>query len=297
MHVLLTGSTGRLGGAFRLLWGQDPECRHSLRYLTRQDVDLSDTLALRSCLERLWSEQAYDVIINPAAISGLEACLDDDSLAWKVNVDAPRVMAEFAAEKGIRMVHFSTDYVFGGEEPGRRREEDAAVPVNVYGQTKLAGERAVLGACASSLVGRVSWLFGPVGSNRGSHFDSVLERARSGQVQHLIGDKYSVPTYTHDIVEWVDHLLQANASGLYHLCNSGPPESWFSYAKEVCRLAQQHDDISLTGEFVESSIHKVDFFRERRPVHTAMLPARLIEEHDVIPRHWLEAAEEYLKLR
>lgn len=305
MRILLTGSTGRLGGAFLSLWGRD-DSGYELFVLDRCDLDLSQPNGVRSRLDALWRDGSFDVIVNPAAVSGLEQCLDDPDLAQAVNVDSPRVMAEFCKDKGIRLVHFSTDYVFGGELEGRKTEVDLVGPINVYGASKLEGESAVFAACPAALVCRVSWLFGPLGSAQASHFDQVLDRAIRGEVQHLIGDKYSVPTYTHDIVGWVKLLLENSCSGIYHLCNAGEPESWLSYAQKVCDLAQRHDrgggegrdsDDVGQGQLREISIDSADFFRDARPVHTAMVPARLMGEGVVTPRHWLDAAQEYLKIR
>jgi len=291
MRVLLTGSTGRLGGAFLTLWGNDPDI--DLQLMTRQDVDLSESEAVAGFLR----EQDFDVLVNPAAMSGLEECLDFPDQAQSVNVQTPRVMAQVCQERGARFVHFSTDYVFDGKEEGRKTEDDPTGAVNTYGKTKQAGERAVLDASPDSLVCRVSWLFGPTTLERPSHFDNVLEQALSGGEQRLIEDKYSIPTYTHDIVEWVRVLLSHKTSGVYHLCNRGEPESWLSYAEKVCQLAIKNGDDLGDYQLIGMVLEEAHFFREKRPKHTAMLPSRLVDEGLARPRHWLEAAEVYLKIR
>lgn len=294
MRVLLTGSTGRLGGAFLSQWPAQDR-RFEVTALNRAEADLSRPEELRATLTKLWRHRPFDALVNPAAMSGLEQCLDSPAEAARVNVDAPRVMAEFCQERGAHMVHFSTDYVFGGKTPGRPCEQDPTGPVNTYGRTKRDGELAVLNASENALVCRVSWLFGPAGGK--SHFDHVLDRARAGEQQHLIGDKFSVPTFTGDVVEWTGVLLANKCSGVYHLCNAGEPESWFSYAQKVCRLAARHGHPSAPGRLIETSLHDAHFFRDRRPVHTAMLPRRLVSERLAEPRCWLEAAEVYLKSR
>jgi dTDP-4-dehydrorhamnose reductase len=294
MRVLLTGSTGRLGGAFLSLWGDNGgTAGYDLQVVTRHDCDLSRPDEVGRFLRTV----DFDVLINPAAMTGLEQCLDSPEVARAVNAESPRVMAEVCREKGARLVHFSTDYVFSGESEGRKSEDDPVGAVNVYGATKLAGERAVIDASAEAMVCRVSWLFGPTTADRPTYFDHVIERALAGELQHPIADKYSVPTFTHDIVEWVDVLLANDASGVYHLCNAGEPESWLSYAEKICVLARRHGrelgDVRLCG----TSLEDADFFREKRPVHTAMLPTRLQSEGLALPRHWLKAAEVYLKIR
>jgi len=300
MRVLLTGSTGRLGGAFLSLWGAEgseggENSEVELRALTRDDLDLACPDGVCGSLENLWSEGEFDVIVNPAAVSGLEECLDQPELAWAVNVKSPRVMAEFCAQKGIPLVHFSTDYVFDGLRPGRKSEADPVGPMNEYGRSKRAGELAVIAACPEALVCRVSWLFGPSTPDKPSHFDHVLRRAMSGETQRLIADKYSVPTFTYDIVSWVQALLDRSCAGIYHLCNSGEPESWMSYAAVVCELADELG-FDVNSQSLEGMpLADASFFRELRPQHTAMVPRRLIDERVAFPRHWQIAAEEYLK--
>lgn len=291
MRVLLTGSTGRLGGAFLSLWGRDPD--YELITPARQELDLSEPKQVRAFLRRT----DFDVLINPAAITNLEVCPDHPELTTRVNTDSPRVMAEVCREKGARLIHFSTDYVFSGEDPGMKTEQDATGPVNMYGESKEAGERAVMAADESALVCRVSWLFGPTPVGRPYHLDNVLKRAEAREQQDLIADKFAMPTYTHDIVDWVELLLQAQTSGIYHLCNSGEPESWYSSAKKVCELAMEAGYELDASRLVPTSIHDAVFFSEKRPVHTAMSPARLVDEGIAQPRHWLEAAALYLKMR
>ena len=291
MRVLLTGSTGRLGGAFLSLWGRNPD--YELITPARQELDLSEPEQARSFLRQM----DFDVLINPAAITNLEACADDAQLTRRVNTDSPQVMAEVCREKGARLIHFSTDYVFSGEEQGMKTEQDATAPVNSYGESKEAAEHAVMEADESALVCRVSWLFGPTPAGRPYHLDNVLKRAEAREEQDLIADKFAMPTYTHDIVDWVELLLQAQTSGIYHLCNSGEPESWYSSAKKVCELAGQAGYEVDASSLVPTSIKDAVFFREKRPVHTAMSPARLVGEGIAQPRHWLEAAELYLKMR
>lgn len=291
MRVLLTGSTGRLGGAFLSRWGE----QKGIEVVTpgRGEADLSEPERLRSFLQAA----QFDVLVNPAAITNLEQCPDDPGLTWRVNTESPRVMAEVCRQKGARMVHFSTDYVFSGEQPGLKTEQDVTGPVNLYGETKQASEQVVLEADETALVCRVSWLFGPTPAGRPYHFDNVLARARAGEVQPLIADKYAMPTFTHDIVDWVGLLLDRDSPGIYHLCNSGQPESWYSSASKLCELASQCGYAVDGGKLIATSIEDASFFNERRPVHTAMSPARLVREGVARPRHWLEAAAVYLKSR
>ncbi|MGB0993717.1 MAG: SDR family oxidoreductase, partial [Akkermansiaceae bacterium] len=270
------------------LWKNRPDI--TLRCLGRKDIDLAQPDEVRDVLEA----SEFDILINPAAVSGLEQCLDHPEEAYAVNALSPGVMAAVCEEKGCRLVHFSTDYVFGGETSTRLDEGAVTHPVNIYGRTKEAGEQAILAASPSALICRVSWLFGP---GPASHFDSTIERARRGEPMKFITDKFSVPTYTHDIVAWVEALLTNKTAGIYHLCNAGEPESWHSYSKSICQIAQELQLLEHPPQIDSLRLADAHFFRDPRPQHTAMLPQRLISEGIVTPRHWKSAAEDYLKIR
>ncbi len=291
-RALITGSTGRLGGVFLSQWEND--ARFAVDTLTRADADFRDPDQLEKALKK----RDYDVLINPAAMSGLEECLDHPDEAQAINVLAPQVMAEVCREKGARFVHFSTDYVFAGHTPGKKSETNTPAPVNIYGKTKLAGEQAVMTANADAIIARVSWLFGPCPPGRSCHFDQVLTRAMSGEPQEYIHDKFSMPSFTPDVVQWTTGLLEnESASGIYHLCNSGDPESWHSSAEKVCEIALELGIIDTLTSLAALPISDAHFFREPRPIHTAMQTNRLENEGIAQPRHWLETVAEYVKIR
>jgi dTDP-4-dehydrorhamnose reductase len=291
-RVLLTGTTGRLGSAFASIWEAD---RHfSVHRFTRENADFCEPEKVREKLRSI----DFDVLVNTAALSGLEECLDRADEAETINTESPKVMAEVCREKNARLVHFSTDYVFGGYKPGEKSEADIPSPVNVYGQTKLAGEKAIMSVCPDAIIARVSWLFGPTPTGRACHFDHVLEKVIKTESQDLISDKFSMPTFTHDVVAWTEALLKNdNTSGVYHLCNTGEPESWHSSAKALCQIARLKGVIDSQPVIRAMPISEAYFFREQRPIHTAMKPARLQNEGIANPRHWLEAAAEYLEIR
>ena len=145
-----------------------------------------------------------------------------------------------------------------------KTEEDATGPVNIYGKTKEAGERAVLEADETALVCRVSWLFGPTPAGRPYHLDNVLTRAEAGELQHLIADKFAMPTYTHDIVSWVELLLQGQRSGVsITFVIPGSRRVGISYAKKVCELAGRAGYAVDADKLVATSIEDAVFFRER----------------------------------
>lgn len=171
MRIAVTGTTGRVGAALERHFSKN----HEVVPLPRSVCDLADRESLASALERL----ECDVILNPAGITSLEACEDHPDLAQRVNADAPAEIAVWAAMRGIRLYHFSTDYVFGGETPGLRSEEEIPSPLSAYGRSKLAGEEAVLAWPGNSVI-RVSWVFGP---EKASFLDQIFESARGSSAR------------------------------------------------------------------------------------------------------------------
>ena len=291
-RVLLIGSTGRLGEAFLSLWHKDPQI--SVQTLTRSEADL----AKPEDLENVLCSHEFDVLLNAAAMTSLENCLDFPDQAHAINCESPQVMAACCREKNSRFVHFSTDYVFAGRSTGKKTESASPVPVNVYGKSKLAGEQAVLLEYPDAIVSRVSWLFGSPAQNSRCHLSQLLKRAQQGEAMELINDKFSIPTFTYDVVNWTTALLsKGDARGIYHLCNTGEPESWHSSAEKFCHIAYEKGVLSSLPQLVAMPISEAEFFREQRPINTAMFPGRLINEGIASPRDWIDAAAEYLEIR
>mgnify|MGYP000654576525 CR=1 FL=1 len=283
MQILLTGATGLLGEAFlRLL----SDGAHQVTAVTRETMDLSN---LSSVSEYL-SDADFDLLINPAGMTGLEQCLDAPELAYTVNAEAPALMARICAEKGAKMVHFSTDYVFCGGYDKSLLETDSTEPVSDYGKSKLAGELAVLQHDESVLVCRVSWLFG---KGRAAVIDQVYQKTLAGEQMEYITDKWSVPTYADDVVSAVMALVELEQSGVYHVCSDDAPVSWWEYAHGVSTLAYELGRVSQTSVIGKTKLKDIQAFRAARPTHTAMSCNKL-KDTGISMRPWKEAAREFI---
>ncbi|MDP0489467.1 MAG: NAD(P)-dependent oxidoreductase [Verrucomicrobiota bacterium JB023] len=286
MKLLLTGTTGKVGGYLARHWME----RWTVSALTRARVDLTAGDDLRSFLR----EEEFDCLINPAAVSTPEACEAEPELAERVNVIAPRIMAEVCAEKGVPFIHLSTDYVLDGSQPGLKAETAPAEPTHTYGQTKLAGERAVLEAYPQALVARVSWVFASEGE---AFLEKIVRLTRAGSPLEAVADKFSMPTSAPELAAALEHLLARQASGLIHLTqSSAEPVSWHRYAEEVVdALYSTGTAIDLPAarpEVVARRMADIPVLRTNRPVHTAMKPARLTEEFGFAMRDWKTAVRE-----
>src|SRR5439155_5244295 len=156
----------------------------------------------------------FDVLINAAAFTNVDLCEQQPDRAFRINAEAPRELAAICGEKNAKLIHFSTDYVFDGEKRAPYTEDDEANPISVYGESKLAGEKNVLATGDRSasakatadrhLVVRVSWVFGP---DRSSFIDGMIKRAQENETVDAITDKFSSPTYTHDVAEMLPRFF------------------------------------------------------------------------------------------
>ena len=285
MRVAVTGTTGRVGAALVSHFAS----RHDVIPLPRSVCDLADPVSLAAALDGL----ECDVFLNPAGLTSLEACEDDPALAMRVNATAAGEIAMWAAERKMPLIHFSTDYVFSGNEPGFRREEDPTGPVSIYGMSKLAGEEAVL-AFPGTCVLRVAWVFGP---EKFSFIDRVFEDALAGHPLAAVSDKFSLPVFTSDLVGWTEAIVERNATGIIHACQSGEPVSWHDMAICVVEEMVSCGLLPEAPEVRELSLSEMTSFRATRPRHTAMDTSRLAEILGHPARPWREAVKEYIRSR
>jgi dTDP-4-dehydrorhamnose reductase len=281
--ILITGTTGRLGGALC----QHYRARHSLLTPTRAELDLSQPAEICTFLDRL----DFDLLIHAAAMGSPDACERQPELASRVNAESSQQLALHCESRGIPMIYISTDYVFGGHQDITLTESSIAEPVCHYGRTKRAAEIAVLETCSRALVARVSWLFGTAGSFP----DQILSEAKAGQTVGGIGDKWSVPTSVHDIAHWLEQLwlLEAWDEKILHLCNSGRA-SWQTYAQEVCDQAWRAGLLSEPVCVQGSQLDDFTGFIAQRPRYTTMSNARLAHRLSVPIRSWQSALQQWL---
>jgi dTDP-4-dehydrorhamnose reductase len=173
------------------------------------------------------------VLVNAAAYTNVELAEDNRLTAYRVNAHGARMLAIAARNAGLKLVHVSTDFVFDGAKDGAYDESDPANPLSVYGASKLAGELAVAEADSDAIVARTAWVFGEGGVNFPV---KILELAASRPKLSVVTDEIGSPTYTYDLATALVGLVEAQASGLFHLAGSGSC-SRLELAAEVLRLA------------------------------------------------------------
>jgi dTDP-4-dehydrorhamnose reductase len=290
MNVLILGSNGRLGSALARCWKSLQQIT-VLRPLTRNEVDLSNPLKAEKALaaEGLG---AGDVVVNCAAATDVDGCERDPELAWRVNAEAPGRIARLCADRGARLVHVGTDYVFDGSLNRSYTEEDEPNPLSHYGITKLAGDREVLAADPCHVVVRVSWVFGP---GKPSFVDAIVRRALISPDAAAVDDKTSSPAYTEDLALWFREFLNPSLSGgVYHLCNSGTC-SWRDYGEYALKAAKRNGIPVLTTTVAPLTLADMKSFIAVRPPHTSLDTGKFARATGINPRPWKKAVEEHFR--
>ncbi|MBP1633272.1 MAG: dTDP-4-dehydrorhamnose reductase [Acidobacteria bacterium] len=198
------------------------------RFVDLADLDLTRRDLLAAALEDMCPE----AIVNCAAYTAVDRAEQEEALASRVNGAAVGVMAEHAARRRIPLLTFSTDYVFAGDAAEPYLESSPTDPINAYGRSKLAGERAALAACPGALVVRTSWLV----SGTHPNFVATMLRLAGEGVVRVVDDQRGCPTMADDLAPAAWAALRSGATGILHLTNSGEA-TWFEFARAAVAAA------------------------------------------------------------
>ena len=283
-RIIVTGAGGRLGAALVREWkaaGLD------VVGFSRQELDLAQPEQMRATLDAV----EFGVLVNCAAQTNVDRCETHPEEATLINETAVRTLAEICKVKGARCVQISTDYVFDGAKNSPYTEEDPVVPISHYGESKRAGELALLEVSDGNLAVRVSWVFGP---DRPSFVDGIVKRALAEENVEAIADKIAVPTYTLDAAQLLRPLLfDVPAGGVLHLCNGGSC-TWQEYGQFALDCAAEAGMALKARTVGPLKMADLKAFIAKRPPNTAMSTARLTKLTGQRPRDWREAVREYI---
>ena len=227
-RILLTGANGQVGFELRRALAPLGE----VLAITRHEADLQQPLSILPLLDAFRPR----LIVNAAAWTAVDLAEQQPDAAWQVNAVLPGVLAQWAADRHARLVHYSTDYVFDGLASRPYDETDPAHPLSVYGQSKWAGEEAVRAAGGAPVIVRTSWVFGAHGHN---FLKTVLRLAAEREQLAIVADQTGAPTPASLIADVTAHLVRCwpGEGATYHLAGQGET-SWHGYACEVVRIAR-----------------------------------------------------------
>lgn len=309
-RIVVVGAGGRLGAALVREYADE----FDVVGFNHAQLDLGRPDELRSKLGDL----DFDTLINTAAQTNVDRCETEKEEAFALNAEAPRVLAEICRARNTRFIHISTDYVFDGEKREPYTEQDEAIPVSVYGESKREGERRALEANDRALIVRVSWVFGP---DRPSFIDAILKKARTEEVS-AVADKWATPTYTLDLAQLLKPFLwsrralapegQTEAtssqtgpgagrlqteslhSGILHLANDGEC-SWQEYAQwalDCCHAKGLDMKATRVGA---ACLADMKNFVAKRPVYSVLATTGYQQATGGKPRSWRDAVAEYVR--
>lgn len=244
MNILIIGKTGQVSWELQRIMG----VLGTVQCAGRPELDLADRDSVRQVIR----EVAPDLLINAAAYTAVDQAESEPEMAMKINGESPGIMAEEMKHLGGLMVHYSTDFVYDGSGISPWSESSSTAPLNAYGMSKLAGDRAVAAAAGAYFIFRTSWVY----SARGRNFlRTVLRLAESGKPLRIVDDQTGSPTWSRDIASATamviaqlsraasdrsrDHSAHAaDFSGIYHMSSSGYV-TWYGFARAILEEAQR----------------------------------------------------------
>lgn len=288
MRIALIGSSGQLGSD---LVPCLQTAGHDVVPLRHADIEITDTENVAAILEPL----RPDLVLNTAAYNLVDKAEDEPDAAMSVNAEGPRNLARTCESNGWRLMHISTDYVFGELTDSAVRawtENDPANPIGRYGLSKRTGEQFVLAECSRSFVVRTCGLYGIAalrGGGKGNFVETMLRLGRDRKQLRVVDDQRCTPTSTADLADALVKLIATDAFGLFHATNSGDM-TWCEFAREIFRQAKMEVEVIpiTTAEFGSKA---------KRPTYSVLDCSKLSSVIGGPLPDWHDALTRYLASR
>ena len=288
MRILVTGKNGQLGKSINKIvntgngknnYQQDNE----FIFVGREELDLSSESSISHYFDR---SNKFDVIINCAAYTAVDKAEEEQELVNQVNHLAVKQLANIANEQKAKLIHISTDYVFDGESDKPYIETDTPNPINVYGKTKLAGEKALQAIMpTNAVIIRTSWVYSEFGNN---FVKTMLRLGKERDEINVVSDQIGSPTYATDLANAILEIIKnkefkeiSQTTQIYHYSNEGEI-SWYEFAKEIFKIAEINCKVNpiTTQQYPTPA---------RRPKNTLMSKDKIAEIFSVKIPDWKES--------
>jgi len=273
--ILVVGANGMLGQDLMSLLGERG------RGVDLPDIDITDMVSVQQVLTALKPK----VVINCAAYTDVDGCETNAETAMQVNGEGVAFLALVTRSIGAKLVQVSTDYVFDGSKGSPYREDDLQQPLNIYGESKLAGELNV-DINPDNLLVRTQWLYGLHGKN---FVETMLKLGQEKSELTVVDDQIGSPTWTMDLARGILALVDKDCRGTYHCANSGHT-SWNGFAKAI------FDEAGLPVQVLPMTTEQLNR-PAQRPLYSTLDCSKLVVDTGFEPQSWLEALKQYLNLR
>jgi dTDP-4-dehydrorhamnose reductase len=289
MRILVTGKNGQLSRSIHKLVNTDTkiynnQSSNNFIFVGREELDLSS----KSNITHYFDNNKFDIIINCAAYTAVDKAEEEVELANQINHLAVKQLAGIANKQQVKLIHISTDYVFDGESDKPYIETDTTNPINVYGKTKLAGEKALQAMMTmNAIIIRTSWLYSEYGNN---FVKTMLRLGKERNELNVVSDQIGSPTYATDLAGVILEIIKnkefkeiSQATQIYHYSNKGEI-SWYEFAQEIFKIAKIDCKVSPI------TIQQYPM-PAKRPINTIMSVDKIAETFSVNTSNWKESLD------
>jgi len=282
--IWLIGNRGMLGTEVEALWQQS-----KMPYLASdKEVDITD----QEQLQRFVSDKPISWIINCSAYTAVDKAEDESELALRINADGPRNIAKIAKNKGAKLIHISTDYVFDGTKEEAYTETDSPNPLGIYGKSKLRGEINITEVLDEYFIIRTAWLYGKHGNN---FVYTMLRLFKERDEVRIVGDQFGSPTHAPDLADVILTIINLNSNnfGTYHFSNEGKI-SWYNFACEIYRKAQEQK--LLNKEVCIRKIATEEYpTKVQRPQNSCLAKEKIKNTFHIPIRPWQAGLQDFFE--
>ena len=279
MRILVTGSNGQLGQQFKNnVYNSD----HEFFFTDENDLDITEKKEILDYV----TIYKIELIINCAAYTNVNDAETNKRQAIKINLDAVRNLVEVCEEKKIKMIHFSTDYVYNSNNLNPINEDSNINPTNYYGISKREGEKIIEKSASDSIIIRTSWLYSMYGNN---FVKTMIKKGEKGEKIYVINDQFGCPTYSKDLVDCTLNIIVSNKLNKYRVYNFSNEgyTNWYDFTKKIFELKK----ISCDVVPVDSNSYETTV---TRPKFSVTDKSRIKDIFNVKIRSWDEALEEFI---
>ena len=277
MKILLLGHKGMLGTDLLT----QMRLHHEIVGMDKEEIDITSA---DECAKAI-GKTAPQIVINAAGYTNVDGCETAKEECFAVNAEALENIAVACHRKNIRIIHFSTDYVFNGTGSAPYKEDDDCDPINTYGASKLAGERYLQTLAQNYIIIRTAWLYGVNGKN---FVRTILEKAKTTPRLTVVDDQLGSPTHTKDLAAAVDLLIEKNAQGIFHVTNRGSC-SWYQFAVKILQEAGI-DDVEVSPIKSDQLVRPA-----KRPAYSVMSMQKFIQITGKATQPWQLGLQDYLE--
>jgi len=279
MRILVTGSNGQLGQEFK---NNVSNSNHEFFFNDQNELDITEKKEILDCV----TIYKIELIINCAAYTNVNDAETNKRQAIKVNLDAVRNLVEVCEEKKIKMIHFSTDYVYNSDNLNPINEDSNINPINYYGISKREGEKIIEKSSSDSIIIRTSWLYSMYGNN---FVKTMIKKGEIGEKIYVINDQFGCPTYSKDLVDCTLNIIVSNKLNkfkVYNFSNEGYT-NWYDFTKKIFELKKINCPIIAVNSDKYKSV-------ANRPKYCITDKSRIKNIFNITIRNWNEALEEFI---